>query len=93
MQDNYLSSTYRFNLRIVETDFFFYKMSAPTVQEKGVGGHNNFFSIYNILSYNTYMSVVCNFVRNFICLPWFVIFALIDNVNATIHVHQFNRLS
>lgn len=83
MQDNYLSSTYRFNLRIVETDFFFfYKMSAPTVQEKGVGGIIISF-LYNILNYNTYMSVVCNCVRSFICFPWFVIFALIDNINAT----------
>lgn len=92
MQDNYLSSTYRFNLRIVETDFFFLQNVCSNSPREGGGGIIISF-LYNILIYNTYMSIVCNCVRSFICVPWFVIFALIDNINATIHVHLFNRLS
>lgn len=44
MQGNYLSSTYRFNLRIVETDFFFTKCLLQQSKRRG-WGHNNFFSI------------------------------------------------
>lgn len=43
------------------------------------------------------MSIVCNCVSSSICFPRFVIFALIDNINATIHActsaDLFNRLS
>lgn len=83
MQDNYLSSTYRFNLRIIETDFFFFlqNVCSNSKRKGGVGIIISF--LYNILNYNTYMSIVCNCVRSFICFPWFVIFALIDNINAT----------
>lgn len=71
---------------------FFLQNVCSNSPRKGGGGIIISF-LYNILIYNTYMSIVCNCVRSFICFPWFVIFALIDNINATIHVHLFNRLS
>lgn len=51
MQDNYLSSTYRFNLRIVESDFFFYKMSAQS-KKRGWGGGIIISFLYNNRGYS-----------------------------------------
>lgn len=62
--------------------FFFLQNVCSNSKRKGGGGIIISF-LYNILNYNTYMSIVCNCVRSFICFPWFVIFALIDNINAT----------
>lgn len=61
---------------------FFLQNVCSNSPRKGGGGIIISF-LYNILNYNTYMSIVSNCVRSFICFPWFVIFALIDNINAT----------